>query len=99
MTDKTTAPAYNFDPMLHEEDWQDLFIEAFCTEISSRVPDYDNNEDGLTSTPWCCPWLWADRGQYRIVDDPVKAGQIWAINCADEIAERIAEEKAMKEEM
>lgn len=93
--DNGEAFASEFIPTFegHVQDWRDAFIEAFCGEIMSRVPEFDINEDGLTSTPWCCPWLWTDRGEYRIVDDPVKAGQVWAINCADEIAERIAEEQ------
>ena len=81
------------------DDWQEEFVDAFCSEIMSIVPDFDINEDGLSATPWCCPWYWADEAEYRIDPDPVKCGKWWAAHNAQEIAELVAEDQARKEEM
>lgn len=78
------------------EDFKQDFVDGF----ESTMPDWwENENDYESSTPWGCPWEWADESDWYI--DTLSAeemGKAWARRCLPEIKKLHAEELALAED-
>ncbi len=82
--------------MERNENFNDEFARGFEEEAPAL---YDLQADGETSTPWACPWFWADFKDW--FDEGLSAyemGREWARKCFDELEEILEQEKRQAEE-
>ena len=81
------------------EEAKEAFSEAFTSRIQELVPDFDCAADGETPNPWCAPWFWSEMSEFLPKGmDGEEAGRRWAEQCAPEIAEIVAKERAVRAE-